>query len=198
MNKLIHLILLTTLLALPAAAAKRGSPYLPEIDQRFSDLEAGSGLGTGAVTSAKILDGTILEADLGSQAAEGLHPARIALFEYDCATDTCTVGAHALGVSLPAKAVIIRSYFKVITQFTDSGTCTIALSCEDANNIKTATDISGSSANAFVEGQSTGASSAFVRAIGAACEITATVADGGSCVVSAGKLRGWVHYVLED
>jgi hypothetical protein len=72
---------------------------------------------------------------------------------------------------------------------------TVALSCEDANNIKTATDITGSSANAFVEGASTGAASAFVRGIGAACEITATVA---TATQDAGKLVGWVEYVVEN
>jgi hypothetical protein len=100
-----------------------------------------------------------------------------------------------LSVQLPAKAVIVRSYFKIITQFVDSGSGTVALSCEDANNIKTATDITGSSANAFVEGESTGAASAFVRGISAACNITASV---GGVTQDAGKLVGWVHYVIEN
>lgn len=196
MKNLLALSLVALILATPALATQ--SPFSPALNKRLNQIEAGTTLDTGSVTSAKILDGTIVEADFASQAVDGLHPARVARFEYACATDTCTVGAHTLGVFLPAKAVIIRSYFQVIAQFTDTGTCTIALSCEDANNIKTATDISGSSAGAFVDGASTGAASAFVGSIAAACEITATVADGGSCAISAGKLIGFVHYVVTE
>lgn len=130
-----------------------------------------------------------------TSAQEGHFVQKTARFIYDVAVDGGSTGAHGLGVRLPAKAVITRSFFKIITQFSDSGTGTVALSCEDANNIKTATDITGSSANAFVEGASTGAASAFVRGIGADCEITATVA---SATQDAGKLVGWVTYILED
>lgn len=126
---------------------------------------------------------------------EGHFSEKVARFVYDVSTDGGSVAAHSLGVILPARAVIVRSYFKIITQFSDSGTGTVAIHCEDANNIKTATDITGSSANAFVEGQSTGAASAFVRGIAADCNITATVAGATQ---STGKLVGWVHYVLED
>lgn len=130
-----------------------------------------------------------------TSAQEGNFVQKTARFIYDVATDGGATGAHALGVYLPAKAVITRSYFKIITQFSDSGSGTVALSCEDANNIKTATDITGSSANAFIEGASTGAASEFVRGIAANCNITATVAG---VTQDAGKLVGWVTYVLEN
>lgn len=118
-------------------------------------------------------------------------------FIYDVSKHGGSVAAHSLDASLPANAVITRSYFKIITAFTSgaSGGGTVALSCEDANNIKTATDITGSSANAFVEGASTGASSAFVRGIASPCRITATVAGTAQ---TAGKLVGWLDYVLEE
>ncbi len=135
--------------------------------------------------------------DAGS-ATTGVFPKGVARFIYDTAVHGLTNTAHGLGVYLPAGAVIVRSYFKIITQFSDSGTTTLALSCEDANNIKTATDITGSSANAFVEGESTGAASAFQRAIGAQCEITATPAGAANNVLLGGKLVGWVEYVMEN
>lgn len=129
---------------------------------------------------------------------EGAFVTKTVRFMYDTATDGSSNAAHGLGVYLPARAVIIRSFFKVITQFSDSGTTTLALSCEDANNIKTATDITGSSANAFVEGASTGAASAFVRDIAANCEITATPAGAANNILQAGKLVGWVQYIMEN
>lgn len=126
---------------------------------------------------------------------EGISAQRVARFNYNTATDGGSIGAHTLGVSLPAKAIITRSFFVVDTQFSDTGSGTVALSCEDANNIKTATDITGSSAGAIVEGESTGAASAFKSSIASACEITATVAGS---VQATGKLTGWVTYVVAD
>ena len=126
---------------------------------------------------------------------EGIYAHKVARVVYDVATDLGTIAAHDLGVTLPAGAVITRSYFKIITQFVDAGSGTVAISCEDANNIKTATDITGSAANAFIEGASTGATSAFTRDIAADCNVTATVATAAQ---TAGKLILWIHYVIED
>lgn len=139
--------------------------------------------------------GKVLESMLAVGTADGLNAKRVARATYDCAT-SCTVGAHTLGVTLPANALIIRSYIYVVTQMVDTGTCTIAYHCEDANNIKTATDLTGSAAGAFIEGASTGAISAAVGSISAPCLITATTADGGSCVPSAGKHIVFVEYVV--
>lgn len=173
---------------------------------------------TGDVTfndagAAAIASGVIVDADISASAAigeakldpqnnaavdgtdEGLFAHRIARFIYDEAVDGGAIAAYGLGVTLPAGAVIVRSYFKIITQFVDGGSGTVALSCEDANNIKTATDITGSADNAFVEGESDGAAANFQRDIAAACEITATVAGAEQ---TAGKLVGWVEYVVED
>jgi hypothetical protein len=156
------------------------SPYMPEEDVRFSAVETRA---------------TALEALPSNKSPDvvGIGNLRIARFTYDVATNLGTIAAHGLGVSLPAKAIIIRSFFQIDTQFVDGGAGTVALSCEDANNIKTATDITGSSVGAFVEGASTGAASAFVGSIAASCEITATVAGAAQ---TAGKLTGWVMYVV--
>ncbi len=196
------------------------SPFPEYIENRFIALEAagvggtltdghiivGSGLNvatsvamsgdatianTGAVTVGA---GKITEAQLLVQSADGLHAKRIARATLNCAASGCSVGAHSLGVSLPAKALITRSYIYVVTQLSDTGTCTVAISCEDANNIKTATDITGTAAGGLIEGQSTGAASTFVGSIAATCAITATVADGGSCVPVAGKAIVFVEY----
>ncbi len=203
-----------------AVASLRGYPYNSEEDQRFSDLEstnAGGTLASGKVfvgnssnvVTARTLSGDVTNDNTGVTAigagkvteamqavtnASGLHSQRVARATLNCAASGCSVGAHGLGVSLPAKTLITRSYINVVTQFTDSGTCTVAISCEDANNIKTATDITGTAANGWIEGQSTGAASAFIGNIAATCEITATIADGGSCVPANGKAIIFVEY----
>lgn len=188
--KKIYLALLITLIATVALAAN--SPYPPWIDKVTGDItfdaNGVTAIGAGEVTEAQLapLSGSV----------DGLGVKRVATFIYDSALDGVSAAGHGLGVSLPAKAVITRSFFKVITAFTYSGSAngTLALHCEDANNIYTATANSGQTANTFVEGASTGAASAFVRGIGAACEITATP----DTIVTAGKLIGWLEYVIEN
>lgn len=126
---------------------------------------------------------------------DGIGNIRFARVTYDVAVNGGTIGAHALAVGLPAKAIVIRSWFYINTQFVDAGSGTVALSCEDANNLKTATDITGSAVGALVEGQSTGAASAFVSSIAADCTITATVAGADQ---TAGSLTLWVMYVVSN
>lgn len=200
------------------------SPFTGEIEDRFKAIEATAAGGaladskvlvgsSGGLATARTLSGDItndntgvtaigagkvLETMLKVQTADGLHAKRIARATWNCAASGCTVGAHGLGVSLPAKAMIVRSFIHVETQLADSGTCTHAFSCEDANNIKTATDLTGSAAEAFIEGASTGSAATMVSAIAATCEITFTVADGGSCVPSTGKGEVFVEYVVKN
>ena len=217
-------ILLLVALAIPASATLKGIPFLPEVDERFDALEDANAGGT--LASAQILVGNasnvstavdvtgdvtisntgvtaigsakVLETMVVGQGSDGLSFTRLARASFSFADGDLDVGAHGLGVSLPAKAIITRSYIRVGTQLADKGTCTLAISCEDANNIKTATDITGSSGGAFIEGESTGAASAFKASIAATCEITATVADGGSCVPSAGTGTVFVEYAVHD
>lgn len=131
----------------------------------------------------------------GAGDQEGSFVKKQVRFQYNVATDGGSVAARGLGVYLPSSAIISRSYIQILTPFTSgaSGGGTVALSCEDANNIKTATDLTGASAGDLVEGQSTGATSAFVKNIAGPCEITATVA---STAQTAGKLLGWIEYII--
>lgn len=127
-----------------------------------------------------------------------LGPVKVKKFVFDSQAgdnDSSTVdsGVHGLGVYLPAGAVIVRSYLYVNTQLADSGSGTVAFHCEDANNIKTATDMTGTADAGWIEGQSTGATSAFVGSIAASCEIKATI---GGVDLSAGKITGFVQYLI--
>lgn len=190
--------ILLTFFSTVALATLKGTPFQPEVDSRFNTIESMAGDVTLSDGTSAIGAGKVTEAMQYAITADGLHSQRVARATLNCAASGCSVGAHSLGVTLPAKALITRSYIYVVTQFADTGTCTVAIHCEDANNIKTATDITGSAAGAFIEGQSTGAASAFVGSIASACAITATVADGGSCVPTAGKGIVFVEYVVGE
>jgi hypothetical protein len=71
--------------------------------------------------------------------------------------------------------------------FDDSGSGTLALSCEDANNILSAEDVDGDAAGFKAGATPTGA-------IANKCEITATVAGTD---LTAGKAKIYVEYILK-
>jgi hypothetical protein len=142
-----------------------------------------------------IASGTVVESDLVVPTSDSLMAERTARVTYDVSVDGGEVGAHALGVSLPANSIITRSWFYTVTQFTDGGSGTVALSCEDAGNIYAAADITGNSAGAFVTGVQDDAIGNFTGSIAASCEVTATVATAEQ---TAGKLILFIRYVVVE
>lgn len=184
--------ILLLVMAMAATVYAETIPYNNETNTRFKAIETTNTTQTSDITTLQGIAGTT------AYAADGILAKRVARATFDFADGDLAVGAHSLGVALPAKTLITRSYIRIETQLVDTGTCTVAIHCEDANNIKTATDITGTAANGFIEGQSTGAASAFVASIAAACNITLTVANGGSCVPSAGKGEVYVEYVVQN
>ena len=126
---------------------------------------------------------------------DGNSSGRIARVTYDVAVDTGTIGAHLLGLSLPANSIITRSWFYTVTQFVDAGAGTVAISCEDANNIYSAADITGIAGGAFTSGVQDDAIGNFTGSIAASCEVTATVATAAQ---SAGKLILFIEYTVVE
>lgn len=124
---------------------------------------------------------------------EGHFQVRVAKAIYDVAVDGGTAGAKGLGVYLPAKALIKQAWFYIDQQFVDAGAGTVALHCEDANNIFSAADITGSAVGTVTSGVATGTAANMTKAIAATCELTATVA---TATQTAGKLTLWVEYVV--
>lgn len=130
------------------------------------------------------------EVDARFKKVENLRTARVV---YDTATSSGSTGAHGLGVKIPKGAVIKQVMYYVNTAFTGSGG-TLALHCEDANNLKTATDITGLSAATMNAGGPIGTAATMVGAIADDCEITATI--GGTTMYLAGKLTAYIEYYM--
>lgn len=190
------------------STARADTPYPPWLQDITGDITfsatGASTTGASKITSAKILDETIASADIldGSVTTsdlvapaitEGHYVERIAVVQYDVATDLGVIGAYNLGVALPAKTNITQGWYQIITQFTDGGVGTVALHCEDANNILTATDITGIAANTITTLAATGSAATMVKAIASACNITATV---GGADQTAGKLVAFIRYFV--
>ena len=188
MKNLLSLVLLT--LSLTAMSAP--TPYQPK-DEEIVNKKV-----------IKLSEGSVVVSDTNGKAAasayasEGIGALRVARFEYDVTGgDSGAVGAHGLGVYLPANALILRSFFRIDTVFTDSGAGTVALSCEDANNIYSAADITGIGAGVLTTGVQDGFDdlSTVGSGIAAKCEIKATVATAAQ---DAGKLTGWILYDVHE
>jgi len=146
-------------------------------------------IGAGKVTEAKMLAIT----------ADGLHAKRIARATYDFAVDGGVVGDIGLGVSLPDNAVVVRSWYTVLTNFTsanDSATVAIGIPTDDAAGIVAALAISGEGDiwdAGHHEGIQVGTAATFSEQTTAARELTLTI---GVQNLTAGKLILFCEYVV--
>jgi hypothetical protein len=142
----------------------------------------------------------------------------LAVATYDVSGgDSGAIGAHGLGVYIPAKAIITKAWADVVTTFADGSTdaATIALHAQAANDIVSAIAISDTT-NVWDAGMhgskigypNFGADAAHDSAVEVAAlfagtmvkttairEITATVAVAA---LTAGKMNVFVEYAISD
>jgi hypothetical protein len=138
--------------------------------------------------------------DQTAKGADGLLPMGIARFTFNpsATAGMRTVAAHGLGVTLPAHAIVMGGFFDVNTAFTseNANNGTVAIHVEGANDIQTATAVSGEpyvaiGRKAIVPKANTPESTAVKTSV--AREITATV---DVSALTAGKLTGFLYYVV--
>ena len=184
---------LLALLTINAHAARSGAPFPPAIDKRFDVLE--------------------------NDVLDGVNVARkYAKFTYDVAVDGGESTSHALGVTIPAGAVITSFYVYINTLFADSGSGSVALQCAGTRDLMEYQDLTSmpidnvfvrtldgttrgyGSATLITEASAQGArysSAVTVGSIATACEVNAVVrSDNGYVVQTAGKLTGIVEYFI--
>jgi len=149
-------------------------------------------IGAVKVTNA-MLAGSITEAKMLVQTADGLHLKRVARATLDCGASSCVAGTLSMGVALPAKALLLRAWYFTEVQFVDGGAGTVALECEDSGNIDAAADITGIAVGAIT--QTDIIAGAEVAAIAATCNISAVIAVAEQ---TAGVLQLFVEYVVHD
>lgn len=139
-------------------------------------------------------------ADQTAKGADGLLPMGVARFTFDpsATAGMRTVAPHDLGVTLPAHAIVMGGFVDVNTAFTseNANNGTIAISVEGANDIITAGAVSGEpyvaiGRKAIVPKANTPETTAVKTTVARA--ITATV---GTSALTAGKLTGFLYYVV--
>jgi hypothetical protein len=126
----------------------------------------------------------------------------VARFEFDWAgkdsagADNSAVGAHGLGIFLPAHSIICGGFNDVNTVLTSAdSTATVAVKVEGANDIQTAAAVSGApwstiGRKAIVPKANTPESTSVKTTV--AREITVTVAVQA---LTAGKFTGYLHFL---
>lgn len=137
--------------------------------------------------------------DESAARADGWGPSLWYSATFD-ATSGATVAAHGLGVSIPANMVVVGGFIDVVKTFTDGAddSATIAIHVKTANDVVTATAISGGS-NIWDQGLQTiipdRATVGDMIKTTEASEITATVADDA---LTDGKLIVHLECVKTD
>jgi hypothetical protein len=111
------------------------------------------------------------------------------IFDVSGNSNLGAVGTVHTGVYLPAGAIITRSFAYINTLFSGAGT--VAVECEDANNIFTAYTMSTRAAGTLVEAI-TGGTATMSSGIAAPCEVLVKVA---STTITAGKATIYFRYV---
>lgn len=166
-----------------AHADIEGAPYLPEIDARFNAIEQGN---------------HFLNNSYPSGAADGHYVQQEAQATYNFATQTGATGNYDLGVSIPANAIITRTYAYSITKPTTSASGTLGFYCNNNNNpeLKASTVVAsyGATGGAPVDGIQSGAA-ANMSVIPTKCDVHATIGTGS---LTAGKVTLYINYVVHQ
>lgn len=120
----------------------------------------------------------------------------VARFVYDINSTNGATGDNGLGVYLPAKALITRSFIRIDEKLTESASGNVSIGCEDAENILPEQNlVADKVAGLLIVGASDGSFGGYVQSIASRCEITATVANSAQ---TGGQLTGWVKYVIHE
>jgi len=130
-----------------------------------------------------------------NNASDGRLVKRVIRATWDFDVDGGDVSAINLGEKIPANALINLAYFYTVAQVVDGGSGTGALSCEDANNLFSAADVTGNAPAVVVDGIPQNGAANMVKAIAADCDLTWTIAGAAA---TAGKLIFIVEYMIVE
>ena len=164
---------------------------------------------TGGVVIAKdgvatIQAAAVDETMLSSYAADGLHTKRIAKATYSYAEHGGTVSTIGLGVTLPDNAIVVRTFYEVITTLTsnsanDAATISFDIPTDDAAGLVAATAISAGTNTwdaGYHEGIQDGTAAAFAVKTTATRELSVTI--GVEDIDAAGIVDFFCEYVVTE
>ena len=160
------------------------TPYPPEINRRFKNLETGvNNLGTTPSSTGATTN--------------GIGYLRVARVSFDSTTQgTSSSTTYSLGATLPANALIWDGVVFTTSGFTNVGTAgSVAIECEDSKNImadKSTGTLGATGTKTALTPVGTAATA--VSSIAAACAISARVSNANV----VGKFDAWIEYFVTD
>ena len=181
------LVLLFLVLALPSVvrADLEGAPFVPESDARFNALEQGNHINTNCGSGA-----------IGS--CDGHWVKQYVLATYNVSvlggSYTTNSGVYDLGVSIPAKAIIVNTLLYTTYQPITSASGTLGFYCQNTGDI-----INQTAATSFAAAGSVIPGAAYpspwpnTKFITTKCNIHAKVATGA---LTAGNVTAIVEYIV--
>jgi len=141
--------------------------------------------------------GWLKDADDNFQSLASLAGLHVTKFTFDAEADDAaetpasnkTVDAHPMAVSIPDNAIVISGHVDVITAVTSEGAATVAISLVNANDLLTATALTG-----LTEGKQLPMAAVKTAPIklAAAKAVTVTV---GTAALTAGKFDGYIVWM---
>lgn len=106
--------------------------------------------GGATVVTANLADGSVTESKIvAAGTADTANVVREGVAVYDFAVGGGTVGAIAIGVALPNKAVITKAWMQQLTNFTSGGFATVKLGTQQASDSGTLKAATAFDDNAF-------------------------------------------------
>jgi len=131
---------------------------------------------------------------LANPTVPGTYALKLVKDTFDIRVNSGVVGSYALNATVPAHAMFVNSWIEVVEPIVSVGNNgTIAFSCEDANNLFTATDIDGSAGGALLSGAAAPAS--LKGDIAADCRINVTI---GTNNITYGKINVYALYAVGE
>lgn len=178
--KTIFTAVLVAFFTLTAQAAILGQPYIPEIDKRFDAIEQGQKYKQGLYPAG---------------AADGPYAKQIIKGTYNYSVVGGAVGTYALSATLPANAIVTRSYVYSKKQPYGTSTPKLGFYCGSTYNLYNPTNVLSISADGSkAEGTQTG-TAASMSVISSACTLTAAITAG---VIQSGNVTIYVEYVVNQ
>jgi len=141
--------------------------------------------------------GWLKDADDNFQSLASLAGLHVTKFTFDTAVNDAaetpasnkTVAAHPMAVSIPDNAIVISGHVDVIAAVTSGGSATVAISLVNANDLLTATALTG-----LTEGKQLPMAAVKTAPIKLTAEKAVTVTVG-TAALTAGKFDGYIVWM---
>lgn len=176
---------LVAMLVMTGVAKAISTPFPPWLSQIYGDFTISDNGRTTVISSTNLTDS-------GSFLDRTAH----AYYNFSVNGGGTVATPIDLGVSLPANAILVKSWYSVKTTLASPTTNLVGVFCEDspggAMNVIASQQVGGFSSGLIADGIETGSSANMRQEINSICNLKLYVSTHA---LTAGKMDIWVNYV---